>query len=225
MRSVLHRCGRFEIERLPHIPRRNFEMTRISGMIWGLGLFVVISQWASPASAWDHDDDDGYFKHRRRYCAPIGRPPLVRQPVFIPSPYAGPNYYPRGYAVPQPQAAQIPQGPIVPPPLPSSSFQQPYPAYPSELSVPAPAPPVASLPQEQPGPFVQNAVPLYPYVQVKDGNKVPAFAVQRNSRRCQSRSVPVSGQRLCASFRAAGFLPGHQSERWRHENSPQLRRV
>ena len=62
-------------------------MSRISGMIWGLGLLVVISQWTSPASAWDHDDDDGYFKHHRRYYyAPIVRQPIVRQPVYGPQP-------------------------------------------------------------------------------------------------------------------------------------------
>ncbi len=159
-------------------------MARISGMILGLGLLVVISQMTSPVSAGDHDDDDGYFKHRRRYCTPIVRRPIVRQPVFYRNPYAAQPYYSGGYGIPQPQSAPIAQQPIVPPPLPPSALQQNDSAYPPAPAVNSPTvtPPgqrFSALPQQQPGQFVEQAVPLYPYVRVKDAGKVPGLAVPK----------------------------------------------
>ncbi len=193
-------------------------MIRISGLVAGLVLLVVMSQCVSPASAWDHDDDDGFsrggFKHNRHsgFFGVGGRRSGFGPGILLPGALGGRNYYSRGFAGPQPvliqqqpvliqqQPAQFPQQPIVPPPLPPSAFQQntqaypPAPAYPSNptyppapsyppqsnlLTPPQPSPPPAPVPQGQPGQFVPEAVPLYPYVQVKDANKVPAFAVQR----------------------------------------------
>lgn len=182
-------------------------MTRISGMILGLGLMIVISSLASPASAWDDDDDD----HRSRRFRSLGDvdddddfrrfrsfgdiddddgdfrrrrggiPPIFRQPRRVPRHHYAPMpRYRSGYE--GPRFAPPQRQPIAPPPPPLEDFHRGGSAHhQEELVVPQAPPSGAAGPPDhsRPGQFVNAAVPLYPHVRVKDADEAPRRGVHR----------------------------------------------
>ncbi len=170
-------------------------MVRISGMLFGLGLLIAISSWTSPAGAWDSDDDDDDYRRPRQRCVtPVVRPPYtpVYQPAYYPE--HRPIYRPNPVFVPRRSVEHYHSGNVAIPPAPQFDRNGPIfpPVPPSELEhefhaprieepvLPPPiAPPVVQVPHEHPGQFVDAAVPLYPYVRVKDRENIPRYAVPR----------------------------------------------
>jgi hypothetical protein len=185
------------------------EMSRISGMVLALGLLVVLSSIASPASAWDSDDDDDYkprynLNHYpyRGDVAPIVVAPVVREPIFVPPQPFGhydnaPNpyeYAPRPYlqyqsppdSPPVPVDESIPRYqsnphiPLAPPPLPPEQLFGDVPPAPiTGPSFASTEPELVVTPQSQAGEFVTVETPLYPHVRVKGREEIPRHAVPR----------------------------------------------
>lgn len=155
-------------------------MARITGMILGLGLLVVLSSFVSPASAWDSDDDDDHkhkhkrhphhryappifvpldddddhYKHRHnRHAAPFGVLPFVPEPIYSPPRYREQYdypYVPENYPIPQGQFRNDPHNPW------RIDFGSP-------LNQPVPpAPEYPPVPEYQPTPKAPLAPPPLP---------------------------------------------------------------